>query len=888
MRSSLITKISSLIAIMVAVVALAPVAAHAATLFSDGFEGGGNLTGWSVSGSQWAEIGGAGTAHSGSRSAFVNDDTGSNADTLTQIISTAGNGNIALSYWYRFTQDIGSSDHVLVQWSTNGSTWNTVADYNNVSSGSWIQATHNLPAGAANNAGFRIRFSADLSTNSWSDSDEFRLDDISLTGDAIAPENTLARCTDGIDNDLDGKTDYTDPTTADLDCISFGPKIQMTRVVVNDNGGSATTADFTSQLTPNSYAGGTSSYSSTPVTISVVGGNYTVGATAISGYTITYSGDCNASGQVVAALTNPSTTYSCTITANDNPAHIIVVKDVVNDNGGLNVASDFTMTISGVSAIGGNSFAGASGAGVDKVLSTIGAYTVGEVAFPGYSMTGASAQCSGTIALGETKTCIITNNDNPPVPTQGTIKIITNVTNDNGGTANATDFTSMPLGTNVSPNTQQPGSVSGVDFLIDPGSYGTILYLQTGYSLVSATDCSGSIVAGETKTCTLNVDDQPATITVYKQVINDNGGTAVPSDATIIVDATDPSQSSFAGSDEGTVITVDAGEYSIDEDSESMPFGYAKTLSAGCSGALSIGQSAICTITNDDQPGTLTIIKHVVNDNGESALTKQASDFTMTVNGTNPSLTSFAGDEMGTVITIDAGSYSVSEAPFDGPYPTGLEPLAGYVKSLSADCAGTIGIGESKTCTITNNDGEATRSLCTDGIDNDANGLIDTDEPVCKSILGLGAGQGGEGGGSSGGSVLGESTENPAVVEQPTAPEPKGEVLGAVCEPYLKSFIGFGRQNDTEQVIKLQKFLNTQGYNVPTTGVYGPTTMTAVKDFQIKHKDEVLTPWSAFGISQSELESGTGFVGPMTIRTITKIASGCDIATLTPEVKVIQ
>jgi hypothetical protein len=262
----------------------------------------------------------------------------------------------------------------------------------------------------------------------------------------------------------------------------------------------------------------------------------------------------------------------------------------------------------------------------------------------------------------------------------------------------------------------------------------------------------------------------------------------------------------------------------------------------------------------------------------------------MVVSGTNPSQTSFAGDELGTVITIDAGSYSVSEAPIDGPYPTGLEPLAGYVKSLSYDCSGTIGIGESKTCTVTNDDAEATRSLCTDGIDNDANGIVDTDEPVCKALLGLGAGQGGEGGGGSGGSVLGASTENTGTTggEQPKPEEPKGEVLGAVCEPYLKSFIGFGRQNDTEQVIKLQKFLNTQGYNVPTTGVYGPTTMVAVKDFQIKHKDEVLTPWSAFGISQSELESGTGFVGPMTIRTITKIVSGCDIATLTPEVKAIQ
>jgi uncharacterized repeat protein (TIGR01451 family) len=47
-------------------------------------------------------------------------------------------------------------------------------------------------------------------------------------------------------------------------------------------------------------------------------------------------------------------------------------------------------------------------------------------------------------------------------------------------------------------------------------------------------------------------------------------------------------------------------------------------------------------------------------------------------------------------VALDAGAYNVSET---GP--------AGYTQSSSADCIGTIAVGESKTCTITNDDNPA-------------------------------------------------------------------------------------------------------------------------------------------------------------------------------------
>ena len=107
----------------------------------------------------------------------------------------------------------------------------------------------------------------------------------------------------------------------------------------------------------------------------------------------------------------------------------------MNDNGGTAAASAFTMTINGVSAQGGNSFAGAASPGVTKTLTSVGAYSVTEGSVAGYTQTSASADCSGTIAVGESKTCTITNDDQP-----ATLIVKKVVVNDNGGTKQPQDF----------------------------------------------------------------------------------------------------------------------------------------------------------------------------------------------------------------------------------------------------------------------------------------------------------------------------------------------------------------------------------------------------------------------------------------------------------------
>ena len=116
-------------------------------------------------------------------------------------------------------------------------------------------------------------------------------------------------------------------------------------------------------------------------------------------------------------------------------------------------------------------------------------------------------------------------------------------------------------------------------------------------------------------TCTITNDDQPGTLHVIKHVINNNGGTRMASDFTMTVERHERIPSaSFAGAESpGTTVTLNAGAYIVTRRGR---VGYSESDSTDCSGAIALGETKTCTITNNDQPGTLHVIKHVVNDNG--------------------------------------------------------------------------------------------------------------------------------------------------------------------------------------------------------------------------------------------------------------------------------
>ena len=113
------------------------------------------------------------------------------------------------------------------------------------------------------------------------------------------------------------------------------------------------------------------------------------------------------------------------------------------------------------------------------------------------------------------------------------------------------------------------------------------------------------------------------------------------------------------------------------------------------------GDQWLCTETNTRATATLTVVKHVVNDNGGGAT---AAQWTMAVTGGSPSPATFAGSETGIAVTILANAgYAVAES--GGP--------AGYTAASSAACANASGLapGATATCTITNDDRPVTLTL---------------------------------------------------------------------------------------------------------------------------------------------------------------------------------
>lgn len=97
------------------------------------------------------------------------------------------------------------------------------------------------------------------------------------------------------------------------------------------------------------------------------------------------------------------------------------------------------------------------------------------------------------------------------------------------------------------------------------------------------------------------------------------------------------------------------------------------------------------------------------------------------------------------------------------------------------------------------------------------------------------------------GLVLGASTEEPAS-----------------CSEYLHEYIKFGGQNSSDEVLKLQTFLNGfEGDALELTGVYDEATERAVRAFQEKYAGVVLAPWGA--------TRSTGYVYYTTKKTINEI-----------------
>lgn len=115
--------------------------------------------------------------------------------------------------------------------------------------------------------------------------------------------------------------------------------ILVTQALINDNGGTAQSADFVPLIDNQIVSWDTDNR--------YFSGSYTVSENALlSGYSIgVWGGDCSADGSIFLQAGQAAV---CTITYNDMPATLVVNHTVINDSGGTATKADFEVYIDGV------------------------------------------------------------------------------------------------------------------------------------------------------------------------------------------------------------------------------------------------------------------------------------------------------------------------------------------------------------------------------------------------------------------------------------------------------------------------------------------------------------------------------------------------------------
>ena len=359
--------------------------------------------------------------------------------------------------------------------------------------------------------------------------------------------------------------------------------LKLCKVVVNDNGGTMTEANWTlgaAGPTPLSGPGPC-------VEADVNAGTYNLSespAPNTAGYA-SAGYDCGAS--VSLALGESKT---CTITNNDVTAHLKLCKVVVNDNGGTMTEANWTLGAAGPTPLAG------PGPCVEADVNA-GTYNLSESPAPntaGYASTGYDCGASVTLALGESKTCTITNDDIPPK-----LHLRKVIVNDNGGEATVADFTLTADGTGSNDLSGTSPVDSGSGLLADTWALSETSpagYTASDWVCVGGTQSVSNIAVGigGEATCTITNDDIPPKLTVEKIVINDDGGRAVAGDFQAYVDGGPVPW--------GTPQTLVAGPHTASEDV--IPGYTASAWGGGCapdgSVTLTVGEDKTCYITNDD------------------------------------------------------------------------------------------------------------------------------------------------------------------------------------------------------------------------------------------------------------------------------------------------
>ena len=283
----------------------------------------------------------------------------------------------------------------------------------------------------------------------------------------------------------------TDVKTCTITNTFKAPKLTVQKLVDNTGGGTKQPGDFPL------FVDGTPVTNNQQITTTV--GPHTVSETTDPDYTAVIGGDCAANGSITLAAGDVKT---CTITNTFKAPKLTVQKLVDNTGGGTKQPGDFPLFVDGTPVTNNQ-----------QITTTVGPHTVSETQDPNYTaVIGGDCAANGsiTLAAGDVKTCTITNTFNGAAPATATLIVVKHVVNNNGGTKNAGDFTMQVTGSGASPSSF-PGSESGTTVTLNAGAYSVAEVAVANYFATFSADCSGTIAAGETRTCTVtNSDFRPA------------------------------------------------------------------------------------------------------------------------------------------------------------------------------------------------------------------------------------------------------------------------------------------------------------------------------------------------------------------------------------------
>lgn len=182
------------------------------------------------------------------------------------------------------------------------------------------------------------------------------------------------------------------------------PQLVVIKEVHNNHGGTKVSSDFMIHVNGNNASPSDFPGPDYPLRVAISAGFYSVTEKQLPGYTLVSQNGCSGyihGGQII----------NCTLVNEDIPASLTVIKVVNNNHSGTKQAKDFPLYINGTRVT----------TGVSNTENP-GDYTVAEDKQDGYHLVSISGDCdsNGHVHLnaGDTKTCVIENEDNGNVSCQ--------------------------------------------------------------------------------------------------------------------------------------------------------------------------------------------------------------------------------------------------------------------------------------------------------------------------------------------------------------------------------------------------------------------------------------------------------------------------------------